>query len=188
MKDLGREKVARSTQNIILDATEDLLRKEGYAAVTSRKVAQRTGMKSRVVHYHFGSMDELFLALIRRFEMRQISQCEDMLQSDEPWDRLWLRMLNSIDSVLLSEMSALAVHRTALREAARKTLQITRKYDSQLMEKMIREKAIAQPGLSPAVMAMLMSGLIRALAAERSVGMTDGHAETLDFIAKLLDS
>jgi len=39
---------------------------EGYAAVTSRRVAAEAGLKPQLVHYYFRTMDDLFLALYRR--------------------------------------------------------------------------------------------------------------------------
>src|ERR1700741_3492798 len=57
-----------STRTAILDATAQIMREEGYAAVRSRKVAGRAGLKSQLAHYHFGTMDELFLALYQRYE------------------------------------------------------------------------------------------------------------------------
>ncbi len=39
---------------------------EGYAAVTSRRVAAQAGLKPQLVHYYFRTMDDLFLAAYRR--------------------------------------------------------------------------------------------------------------------------
>src|SRR5262249_22294781 len=39
------------TRNAILDATEAIMREEGYAAVSSRRVAEKAGLKSQLVHY-----------------------------------------------------------------------------------------------------------------------------------------
>ena len=53
-----------TTRQALLDAAEQVMREEGYAAVTSRRVAQRAGLKPQLVHYYFRTMDELFLALL----------------------------------------------------------------------------------------------------------------------------
>ena len=39
---------------------------EGYAAVTSRRVAAKANLKPQLVHYYFRTMDDLFLAIHRR--------------------------------------------------------------------------------------------------------------------------
>ena len=50
----------------MLDGAEDILREQGYAALTSRAVAERIGVKQRLVYYYFRTMDDLFLAAFRR--------------------------------------------------------------------------------------------------------------------------
>ena len=42
-----------------MDAAEQLLLEEGYAAVTSRRVGARAGLKPQLVHYYFRTMDDL---------------------------------------------------------------------------------------------------------------------------------
>ncbi|EUA30299.1 bacterial regulatory s, tetR family protein [Mycobacterium xenopi 4042] len=51
---------------MLLDAAEQLMLEEGYAAVTSRRVAQKAALKPQLVHYYFRTMDDLFLAAFRR--------------------------------------------------------------------------------------------------------------------------
>src|ERR1700756_1229947 len=51
---------------VLLDAAEQLLLEEGYAAVTSRRVAERAGLKPQLVHYYFRTMEDLFLAVFHR--------------------------------------------------------------------------------------------------------------------------
>ena len=49
----------RTTRERLLDAAAQLIAELGWAAVTSRAVAERAGVNNGVVHYHFGSMDAL---------------------------------------------------------------------------------------------------------------------------------
>jgi TetR/AcrR family transcriptional regulator len=53
-------------RDAILDATESIMVEEGYAAVTSRRVAERAGLKSKLVHYYFRTMEDLFVAVYER--------------------------------------------------------------------------------------------------------------------------
>ena len=53
-------------RGVLIDAAEKLLLEEGYAAVTSRRVAEKAGLKPQLVHYYFRTMEELFLAVFRR--------------------------------------------------------------------------------------------------------------------------
>jgi AcrR family transcriptional regulator len=53
-------------RSVLLDAAEQLMLEEGYAAVTSRRVAEKAALKPQLVHYYFRTMDDLFLAAFRR--------------------------------------------------------------------------------------------------------------------------
>ena len=41
------------TSNALLDATERVLRNDGYGAVSSRRVAEEAGLKQQLVYYYF---------------------------------------------------------------------------------------------------------------------------------------
>lgn len=47
------------TRDRLLDATAALIAEVGWTAVTLRAVAERADVNKGVVHYHFGSMDDL---------------------------------------------------------------------------------------------------------------------------------
>ena len=53
-------------RGLLLDAAEQLMIEEGYAAVTSRRLASKAGLKPQLVHYYFRTMEELFLEVFRR--------------------------------------------------------------------------------------------------------------------------
>ena len=54
------------TRAQLVDAAEQLLFEEGYAAVTSRRVGAKAGLKPQLVHYYFRTMDDLFVEIFRR--------------------------------------------------------------------------------------------------------------------------
>src|SRR6188768_3211719 len=70
----------------ILDAAEQIMLKDGYAAVTSRRVEAEAGIK---LHYHFGSLDDLFVAVFRRRAERSVERLREALTSDEPLRAWW---------------------------------------------------------------------------------------------------
>src|SRR3954451_23768797 len=94
----------------ILDATEQIMLRDGYAAVTSRRVEAESGLK---LHYHFGSLDELFVAVVRRHGEHNVARLADALSSSEPL-RAWWRLLSETHgNNLLVELTAAANHRPA---------------------------------------------------------------------------
>ena len=50
----------------LLDATEEIMLREGYAAVSSRSVAASVGINAPLLHYYFPTIDDLFVAVVRR--------------------------------------------------------------------------------------------------------------------------
>src|SRR6478672_1134389 len=76
-------------RTVLLDAAEELMREEGYAAVTSRRVAEKAGLKPQLVHYYFRTMDELFLELFRRRADEGLEAQAQVLQSRQPLWALW---------------------------------------------------------------------------------------------------
>lgn len=48
-----------ATRARLLDATASVIVERGWGGVSTRVVAERAGVKPGVVHYHFGSVDEL---------------------------------------------------------------------------------------------------------------------------------
>ena len=66
---------------VLLDAAEQLLIEDGYAAVTSRRVADRAGLKPQLVHYYFRTMEDLFLAVFHRRAEEGLEVLATALQS-----------------------------------------------------------------------------------------------------------
>ena len=55
-----------ATRAALLDAAEQIMVEEGYAGVSTRRLAARAGANSALVYYYFGNMDNLFVELFRR--------------------------------------------------------------------------------------------------------------------------
>ena len=65
----------------LMDAAERLLYDVGYAGVTTRAVAEEAGVKHGLVHYYFGSMDELLTQTLERF-VDQLAEALEALYED----------------------------------------------------------------------------------------------------------
>ena len=58
----------------LLDATEELMLTDGYAAVSSRSVAAAVGIQAPLVHYYFPTLDDLFIAAIGRRSQQNLER------------------------------------------------------------------------------------------------------------------
>ncbi len=79
---IGAESSA--SRGLLLDAALRLMVDEGYAAVTSRRVAAEAGLKPQLVHYYFRTMDDLFVAVVRRGAAQNLERQARALSSPQP--------------------------------------------------------------------------------------------------------
>ena len=103
------------TRAQLLDAAERLLLEEGYAAVTSRRVAAKAGLKPQLVHYYFRTMDDLFLEVFRRRADENLARFERAAAGDRSLRALWQVNADPRGAAFMIEFVALANHRKAIR-------------------------------------------------------------------------
>jgi len=170
----------------LLDAAEQLMIEEGYAAVTTRHLAAKAGLKPQLVHYYFRSMDDLLVAVLHRHTDNAISQYARALTSGKPLQVLWELHSDKTTVMLMTEFLALANHRkTIAAEIARSTKQLRSIYTEGVM-RVLNEHEVDLEKYPPAAITMLLGGFARATALEESVGVSDGHAEAAALVERLL--
>ena len=98
----------------LLEATAQIMREEGYAAATSRRVAAIAGVKPALVYYYFDTMDDLFLALLRTGAEVALDEMRQALTDDDPLRALWLINSDVGRTALNTEFMALANHRKVI--------------------------------------------------------------------------
>lgn len=170
----------------ILDAAEAIMREEGYAAVSSRKVAARAGLKSKLVHYYFRTMDELFLALLHRVEQRHFEALCQAIACDEPLKALWQLSSDPAVPRLHKEFVALATHHDLLRAEIARSAQRTRGIYAAAAETSLKRAGIDTQAFAPVAVGMLMDGLARVISSDKILGLDDGHTEAIALMETLL--
>ncbi|HKS99270.1 MAG TPA: helix-turn-helix domain-containing protein [Rugosimonospora sp.] len=172
---------------VLLDAAEQLMIEEGYAAVTSRRIATRAGLKPQLVHYYFRTMDDLFLAVFQRRAEEGVEAQAQALASDRPLHALWEFSTDANAVALTMEFVALANHRKAIRAEIARYAEMFRAIQIEALTAMDARQPIGE-GYPPAVLAVLLASLSRMIVMEQVVlGMSGGHAETLDLVKRQLD-
>ena len=176
-----------ATRRAILDATARIMREEGHAAVSSRRVAERAGLKSQLVHYHFGAMDELFLALFRRYEEEFLAAEVRAITSPRPITELWSASLVG-DKEVVAEFIALAMHRTAIRDEIAHANDRTRTIHTAAIASALKRSGADAEAFPPEVVAFLIAAVTRTLLTESALGVSSGHDATRVFVERLLHS
>jgi AcrR family transcriptional regulator len=174
------------TRTAILDATIEIMREQGYASVSSRRIAARAGLKSKLVHYYFRNMDELFLAVYKRIEDEHFAQLTRTLASRKPLRELWRLNMDSTNTSMVLELNALASHRKVLRAEIARARERFRLLQAALLERVIDEAGCATAGLPPMVLSVLALAVSRLLAMDSVMGVAAGHEETLRWIEAYL--
>src|SRR5258708_29994657 len=72
------------TRDKLLDACAEIMLDEGYAAATSRRVAEKVGVQRAVVYYYFPTMDDLYLAVLKRGNQANLDMQRPALSSGTP--------------------------------------------------------------------------------------------------------
>jgi AcrR family transcriptional regulator len=86
--------VGVDTRRRILDAARARLLADGYAGLSTRKVAEEAGVPLSQLHYHFGSKGGLILALFEMENEQRLTRQTRMYAEDRP---LWQRYEQACD-------------------------------------------------------------------------------------------
>jgi AcrR family transcriptional regulator len=156
--------------------------REGYAAVTSRRVAAEAGLKPALVHYYFRTMDDLFLSLYRRRAEEGLRMHAKVLESDQPLWALWDFNRDAQGTALTMEFVALANHRKAIRAEITATVERFRSRETKVVTKIFKRYGVPPAECSPMVAAMLLLFVARFIAIEETIELSKGHAEAVAFV------
>jgi len=167
----------------ILDSAELIMLEDGYAAVTSRRLESETGLK---VHYHFGSIDELFIAIVRRRGEGNVARLADALASPEPLRSWWRLASDRRGSRLLVEITTAANHRPALQSEVAAFARETRRMQIDALDAILAEYGIDREEFPPALLAAAMQGLAFAMAYDQVAGFDTAQEEAADGMDRLL--
>ncbi len=80
MRAPARPSARAETEEAFLDAAERLLIGVGYAGISTRRLAEEAGANHGLVHYYFGSMENLFVRVLERFTDRLIARQREMYE------------------------------------------------------------------------------------------------------------
>jgi AcrR family transcriptional regulator len=175
-----------ATRTALLDAALRLMIEEGYAAVTSRRVAAKADLKPQLVHYYFRSMDDLFLALVRRGAEQNLQRQARALASPQPLRALWAFSSDPMGTTLAMEFSALANHRKAIRTELATYAEQFRQLQSEALASVFGAYGIDPEEFPPEAVLVLITSISRLLVLEETLGMTTGHAEMRALVERCL--
>ena len=172
---MGPENAA--TRSDLMDAAEAVMREEGYAAVTSRRVAERAGLNQQTVYYYFQTMDDLLLAAYRRRTQRVQEMIEQAMASERPLHALWQTFSDPFDAALSMEYLALSNHNELIRRETIEFGERSRrigldKVAERLEQTTPDEESVAAIGVITAI-----TYIVHLVGFEATLGLRGGHKE-----------
>jgi TetR/AcrR family transcriptional regulator len=175
------------TRTKLLDAAEQLMAEEGYAAVTSRRVGATAGLTSQLVHYYFETMDDLFLEVLRRRADAGLEHLRRVTDASPTLRRLWELRSADDHAVVDIEFVALANHRKSIRDEIASYAERQRGVELEVTERALLDAGISTDEYPPSVVLQAMTGLSQIMVIEKSLGVAAGHDETHRFMAMVFD-
>ena len=172
---------------LLLDVTEQIMLEQGYAAVSSRSVAARAGIKAPLVHYYFPTLDDLFVAVFRRAAQKSLEQMVAALASPEPLLALWNFSTDSWGTGLMAELLAAANHRKVLKSEVVEATGRARRVQIAALDGLLADYGIDADVCPPALVAAAIQGLAIVVVREQALGAATDHHVASAAIDRLLD-
>jgi AcrR family transcriptional regulator len=161
----------------------------GYAGITTRRLAEEAGINHGLVHYYFGSNENLLLRALERFTERLIERQRELYASEAPFIEKWrtaMRYLLSEDVTyekVWLELQALGWNHPELRESLARVNAEWRAVLTEAFEEPHRELGIEMP--LEALVSLVITFNI-GIMVERLGDIEAGHRELLDWIDRWL--
>src|SRR5213078_3629505 len=172
------------TEQALLDAAERLLIESGAAGITTRRVAEEAGANHGLVHYYFGSVEQLLVRVLERFTERLIERQRRLYAADVPFLDKWRTAMAYLDEdrpyqKIWFELQALAWNSPELQE---RLALVHAEWRAVLSEAFapVREQLGLELPLEALV--SLVYTFNEGIMFERLSGIETGHRELLDWI------
>jgi AcrR family transcriptional regulator len=157
---------------------------EGYAAVSSRRVAAQAGVNVALVYYYFVTMDDLFVELFRRGAERSLERQAQVLASPQPLWGLWDLTHHQSNPAVTMEFIALANHRKEIKSEIADYSRRFRAMQLKVMTDVLERYGVDLRRWPAASLIVMMTGVSRFLLMEEAFDLDTGHAETVALIER----
>jgi AcrR family transcriptional regulator len=178
----------------LLDAAEELLLEIGYSAITTRKVAERAGVNHGLVHYYFGSMEDLLLRVVERFTEALVERQKAMYATRTPFIDKWRQAMRFLDEDADSgyhkvwfEMQAIGWNDQAVRERLQHVHQQWIDVVTPAFERGLAELGLDRRRFPVKAVVSLVVTFNQGIMLERLSGVDSGHRELLRMVDRTLE-
>jgi AcrR family transcriptional regulator len=184
------------SENAFLDAAERLLIEVGYSGISTRRVAEEAGANHGLVHYYFGSMENLFVRVLERFTERLIARQREMYaRPDISALEKWTTAMGYLESDLAAgypkiwlELQALGWNRPDIAERVGQVNRQWRAVLTEAFDEMMGQYGLDREQFPLAAMVSLAMTFNEGIMVERLSGISAGHRELMEMVGRWLES
>lgn len=180
-----REDTAKMRQRII-EAAAALMQNGGYGEVTAGRLAKAVGLSRQSIHYHFGTIDELLIGVMRYGLEMGLERLEGGLDSDEPLRALWAFTADSTHRIAFFEFRAAALRSAAIRNEVTQLYDRLRDVQVRLISRHFELRGM-EPPIAPTIAAVLVPAVMYELTFEQAMGVSRGHDEIRAYLDKWIE-
>jgi AcrR family transcriptional regulator len=182
-----------ANEEAFLDAAERLLVTTGYAGISVRRLAEEAGANHGLVHYYFGSMEELFLRVLERFTDRLIERQRAMYSADVAFIEKWRTAMGYLDEDIAAgypkvwfELQAMGWNHPDMRDRLMRVNGEWRAVLTDAFATAADDHGLDQERYPVAAVVALVITFNQGMMLERVSGISEGHEELLASIDQWL--
>jgi AcrR family transcriptional regulator len=184
------------TEDAFLDAAERLLIEVGYSGISTRRLAEEAGANHGLVHYYFGSMENLFVRVLERFTERLIGRQREMYARPDisPLEK-WRTAIAYLESDLAAgypkiwlELQALGWNQPDIAERVGRVNGQWRAVLTEAFDEMMDEYGLDRERFPLEAMVGLVMTFNVGIMVERLSGISAGHRDLLRMVERWLES
>jgi AcrR family transcriptional regulator len=185
----------QETRLKILDAAREMLLERGAGGTSTRSVAEQAGVPLSLVHYHFGGMQPLLVAVLERQDEELLERQRALYATPGPLAEKWRTACEFLDEDIRSgyvrvlyELWAAGLADEELRAAWRANMAQWRDLLTSVFEEWGERLEVDLP-MSPRAIATLVANLFQGVEIELLAGVTPEeapHREVLDALGELI--
>ena len=191
----GRAVRGHATRLRIVEAAREVLVERGYGDTGTRAVAERAGVQLSLVHYHFGSKQQLLVAVLEHENQQLLERQQRLYGEPGPLADKWRTACEFLDEDIgsgyvrvLWELWAAGLADPELAARWREAMAGWRDLLESVFAKWAADLGLELP-VSPKVLASLMANVFQGIEIEQLAGVSEAeapHRDALDAIGDLI--
>lgn len=165
----------------LLTAAAEIIKTEGIENLTATRLANRVGLRRTVIHYHFGTMDDLLAAIIRRSFAAARDDIQSRFASASLGEDIW-----NTYTIAMPTAEAFRARALASKVVGEAYLEVMKELNELLSDKL--QEAYRARGLTPEISTGVMASIIVMGAQFVGSGRFLGDTNDMDGVEKYIKS